>query len=72
MPLGPRQFQAVALASEGLSNAGIAERMQISAGSVKNLLMKAAGKLQLQTETRNNTRVLLTRWYLTKHARPQA
>ena len=44
-PLGERERQALRLAGEGLSAGEIASRMHLSAGTVRNYLSEAIGKL---------------------------
>lgn len=50
-PLTERERQALRLAGEGLSNAAIAERLNLSEGTVRNYISEAAGKLGAANRT---------------------
>ncbi|WP_376691709.1 response regulator transcription factor [Wenzhouxiangella sp. EGI_FJ10409] len=45
-PLSDRERQVLKLAGEGLGNAGIARRLHLAEGTVRNYLSEAIGKLQ--------------------------
>ncbi len=64
MNLTSRQLEAVRLASQGLTNAGIGARMGISKNAVRNYLMRAAQILDLGTATAGITRTRLAVWYV--------
>jgi DNA-binding CsgD family transcriptional regulator len=69
--LSPRELEAVALASDGMSNEGIAIRMGVTLNTVRLKLAIAAAKLQLATGHQGCTRAQLGRWYGENYPRPK-
>ena len=59
-----REEQIVELVAEGLTNAGVGNRLGISKNAVRNHLTRIAVKLNLQTGQRAITRVQLAGWWL--------
>jgi DNA-binding NarL/FixJ family response regulator len=68
--LSPREFRALQLVSQGMSNASIAEEMAISAHSVDNLLNRSYAVLGLKNDPRLNRRVAAAAMMIEHSARP--
>jgi DNA-binding NarL/FixJ family response regulator len=62
--LTPREREVLELMAEGLSNAGIAERLVVSSGAVEKHISNVFMKLDLELEDRAHRRVLAVLRYL--------
>ena len=62
--LTPREREVLELMAEGLSNAGIAERLVVSGGAVEKHISNVFMKLDLELEDRAHRRVLAVLRYL--------
>ena len=62
--LTTREDQILGLVAQGLTNAGVGNRLGISRNAVRNHLTRIAVKLNLQTGQRAITRVQLAGWWL--------
>ena len=62
--LTPREFEVLGLMAEGLSNGGIAERLDVSLGAVEKHISNVFTKLDLEHEQTAHRRVLAVLTYL--------
>ena len=62
--LTPREREVLTLMAEGLSNAGVAERLVVSAGAVEKHISNVFMKLGLESEEGAHRRVLAVLTYL--------
>lgn len=66
--LTPRETETLQLMAEGLTNAGIADRMVISGGAVEKHVSSIFAKLELHTSTHDHRRVLAVLKYVESQA----
>lgn len=62
--LTPRELEVLGLMAQGLSNAGIAERLVVSLGAVEKHITNVFSKLDLEPGDNNHRRVLAVLTYL--------
>ena len=67
--LSPRQYQVLQLLAQGLSNAGIAERLEISSRSVENHLNSIYATLDIESSSTRNPRVAAVLQFIEESAR---
>jgi len=67
--LSPRQYQVLQLLAQGLSNAGIAERLEISSRSVENHLNSIYATLDIEANSTRNPRVAAVLQFIEESAR---
>jgi DNA-binding NarL/FixJ family response regulator len=67
--LSPRQYQVLQLLAQGLSNAGIAERLEISSRSVENHLNAIYATLDIEANSTRNPRVAAVLQFIEESAR---
>jgi len=67
--LSPRQYQVLQLLAQGLSNAGIAERLEISSRSVENHLNSIYATLGIEASSTHNPRVAAVLQFIEESAR---
>lgn len=68
--LTPRELEVLELMAEGLSNAGIADRLVVSLGAVEKHISNVFAKLGLEHETTAHRRVLAVLTYLAQRPEP--
>lgn len=66
--LTPRETETLQLMAEGLTNAGIADRMVISGGAVEKHVSSIFAKLELHTSSHDHRRVLAVLKYVESQA----
>jgi DNA-binding NarL/FixJ family response regulator len=67
--LSPRQYQVLQLLAEGLSNSGIAERLELSTRSVENHLNAIYATLNIEANSTRNPRVAAVLQFIEESAR---